>query len=422
MAAEFSVNAQKNERQLERVMPDSVLAIEAGLHWLGEDCRFDDWRFFPRYRVGFDQLPQQLQDQLCGLRCGDLISRHFIRGELLPTWQRDRFYTMKRNQFQPRLQKDTTITPAIGRFYPASWFSGFSQLHADINKTGRVITIDNQHLSVDFNHPLAGKDIDITLRIESIQPSDSNDGRPPEDILALLSDDGPGMQNRISGQETEFWQNNPFHRLDEAPDGEFFNQPSFQPFWDKTALLQVSRFYHQQVTTHSRLLDLMAGVHSPLAEADVLAHSVCCAGLNQLELDHNPICDQSQVLDVNRITHLPYTDASFDAVLIHAAFEYVVDPGQLLAEIQRILRPEGQLIISYTDRFVVEKAVRCWSMTHAFERMGLLLAYLRNCHGLGQFQSQSWRGRHRPSDDALAKQLKLSDPVFIISAKKSASS
>lgn len=47
---------------------------------------------------------------------------------------------------------------------------------------------------------------------------------------------------------------------------------------------------------------------------------------------------------------LPFADASFDTVLSFQVFEHVADTERYLAEIRRVLRPEGHLVLVTPDR------------------------------------------------------------------------
>lgn len=228
------------------------------------------------------------------------------------------------------------------------------------------------------------------------------------------------MQNRLPDVETDFFCASPFSRLDPGNDRVFFKQADLQPFWDSVALQQVAQRYQALIPTGSNVLDLMAGVHSPLQETTIEVKSVTCAGLNATELAHNPLCDECIVLDVNTIDALPFEDEQFDVVLIHAAIEYAINPAMLFSEIRRILRPGGRIIISFSNRSVTQKVIQLWSGAHEFERPGIVLAYLRAAGGFDHFNGYSMRGLLRPEGDRLAQQLLLSDPVYVVSGQKTA--
>jgi SAM-dependent methyltransferase len=46
---------------------------------------------------------------------------------------------------------------------------------------------------------------------------------------------------------------------------------------------------------------------------------------------------------------LPLADAAFDGVLCHNVLECLPDPGALVAEAVRVLRPEGRLVLAHSD-------------------------------------------------------------------------
>ena len=65
-----------------------------------------------------------------------------------------------------------------------------------------------------------------------------------------------------------------------------------------------------------------------------------------IALDHRPRPDIDLVGDAHR---LPFSDASFDAVVCTEVFEHLVDPPTAAGELVRILKPGGRLVL--TTRF-----------------------------------------------------------------------
>ena len=55
-------------------------------------------------------------------------------------------------------------------------------------------------------------------------------------------------------------------------------------------------------------------------------------------------CPSNLSFEVADAMELPYADDSFDAVIIANALHIVPDPGKVLSEIERVLRPGGLLI------------------------------------------------------------------------------
>lgn len=400
------------------VEKDSILSATAGIQWLGQDCCFSDWHFIPVLNLWRDFLPSEIEMKILGLEKGDQISLQCRAGDLLGNWRSDLNHKLKMKQFQPPQKGLIPVPAVVGRYYPSEFFIDVPDIYQGNELPCRITSIDKDQMMVDFNHPLAARDLEFNLRVESIKKAGSVRGGRGNDIPAMVCDNGPGMQDRQSHSDTDFWQGNPFSRLDAGNDCVFFKQPSFTPFWDRVALQQVTDQYNRLIPQHSSILDLMAGVHSPLQESDIRVARLTCAGLNQLELDKNPICRDRQVLDVNSISAMPFNDHRFDVVLIHAAIEYVINPHMLFSEIARVLKPGGKAIISFSNRSVVEKTIRLWSAAHEFERPAIVLSYLRSTSVFENFHSYSIRGQFRPEDDELTHRLLHSDPVYVIWAQK----
>ena len=412
------LEVETSNRQDEQVIVESnsILSVNMDVEWNGIDCEFNDWQYIPNLNLSRDYLPPELEIQIPGLRKGDLIHHRYAAGELVERWQSNLLHTIKMTQFKPLVKGLEPITPILGRFYPKDFFDGVPDVYEGNKSPCRIIGIKGNELVLDLNHPLARKAITVTLQIESIKKAAAErDGRC-NDIPALICDHGPGLQDELDQDTTDFRHGSPFYRLDERPDKVYFEQPQMTPYWDKLALQIVSYHYQQLIPVKSNILDLMAGVHSPIQQVVCDSKSISCAGLNLQELESNPVCNKCIQLDVNTTQPLPFIDEEFDIVLIHAAIEYVIHPEHLMTEIGRILKPGGKIIISFSNRSEDEKCISLWAGAYEFERPGIVLSYLRSAGCYSDYHSYSHRGNLRPEQDALADKLLHSDPVYLISA------
>ena len=94
-----------------------------------------------------------------------------------------------------------------------------------------------------------------------------------------------------------------------------------------------------------RVLDLAAGTATSSEPfADLGAHTVACDfSLGMLRVGHRRRPDLSLVAGDG--TRLPFADASFDAVTISFGLRNVVDHQGALAELLRVTRPGGRLVV-----------------------------------------------------------------------------
>jgi FKBP-type peptidyl-prolyl cis-trans isomerase 2/2-polyprenyl-3-methyl-5-hydroxy-6-metoxy-1,4-benzoquinol methylase len=406
------------QEMLPKVEQGCLLDAMAGIIWQGRDCQFQDWRYLPNINLWRDFLPPEIESKITDQVAGTEISHEFLPAELLQGYQKSLIKKVHSKQFQPEQQDKLPISPYIGRFYPKDFFQGIDGIYQGNKFPCRITDIDSDFITVDLNHPLAAKFLNLKFRIQNIKKASAERGGRCNDIPAQLTDYGPGMQDRLADCETDFLHENAFRRLDESDDASFF-EPDLLPFWDSSALSVVSSLYDDLLQDDMQILDLMAGAHSPLQQANVRPESITCAGLNRTELEANPICTQQHQINVNHNNALARFDyEQFDAVLIHAAIEYVTRPHQLMDEIARTLKPGGLIVISFSNRSVSPKTVQIWDEIQEFERPGLVLSYLRASNSFTNFNGYSMRGLFRPENDRLAQQLLYSDPVYAIWANK----
>ena len=82
------------------------------------------------------------------------------------------------------------------------------------------------------------------------------------------------------------------------------------------------------------------------------------------------------VHDVNRDLELPFADDTFDAVLITVSAQYLTHPVETFSEVNRILKPSGVLIVSFSNRMFHTKAVRIWRVSTDRGRVDLVGTYM----------------------------------------------
>jgi ubiquinone/menaquinone biosynthesis C-methylase UbiE len=79
--------------------------------------------------------------------------------------------------------------------------------------------------------------------------------------------------------------------------------------------------------------------------------------MNEYELSQNKQLDSYDVRDLNVNPAFPYPDSSFDVVTCVVSIDYLNQPDKIFAEIGRVLRPNGKVIISMSNRCAHNNAV-----------------------------------------------------------------
>ncbi len=127
----------------------------------------------------------------------------------------------------------------------------------------------------------------------------------------------------------------------------------------------------------ARLLDVGCGPGSiTLGLARLVEPDGCVVGIDlqssQIEIAAQAAARsgiKNAFFQVANASELPFDAASFDLVFSHALFEHLAAPGPVLAEMARVLRPEGTLAICSSDwsgaRIEPDsKDVRCAMQAH----------------------------------------------------------
>ncbi len=127
-----------------------------------------------------------------------------------------------------------------------------------------------------------------------------------------------------------------------------------------------------------RVLDLMSSWTSHLASAPA---ELVVLGMNQVELDANPMATRRIVQDLNTDPRLPLADGSLDGVLCCVSVDYLIRPIEVLAEAARVLRPGAPIAITFSNRCFPSKAIRGWLATDEHAHGAIICDYLRLAGG-----------------------------------------
>ena len=316
--------------------------------------------------------------------------------------------------WQPPAAPGDPLLPKAGRWYPQGFIHGVANIFPQTITPMKVIEVDDQTLTVDCNHPLAGRQQEITTAIESVRSLDKERGGRCSAWLEDSLANGPGMQAIEQDRRPDFEESDARLRGDQEGDALFYAMPRMTGHIDRQASDHLAATLGRWLQPGWRILDLMAGYQSHLPPGS--AAEVIGLGMNSEEMAANPALCRHLVHDLNVAPELPLPDNSFDAVVCNLSIEYLTDPREVLRQAARVLRPDGLLAVSFSDRWFPTKVTRLWLKLHEFERMGFVLDCLRDeCTALATVTYRFWP---RPADDRHARQLRYSDPLFVVSGRR----
>ena len=150
------------------------------------------------------------------------------------------------------------------------------------------------------------------------------------------------------------------YKLDGSDDALFYSEPRFVHHLDAGFRARLTTLYRERIPPCAQVLDLMSSWVSHLPD-DVSYDQVTGHGLNGDELKANPRLDRHWVQNLNSEQSLPVDDASIDATLIVAGWQYLQQPESIAAELLRITRPRGQVIVAFSNRMFFTKAPQVWT-------------------------------------------------------------
>ncbi len=387
--------------------------IEFALHWESCDARHVDRRYFDHLSLWRDYLPGDLAERLDALPSGESLECPIDPDEWVEPHAPDKVQSVHAGQFRREVRPGVIIEPRQGRFYPRNLISGLRGVYAEDRRPLRVLRRTDEQLTVDLNHPLAGRSARLEARVIGWSQARATFGGVSIDIPQQLTGDGPGLQAALPDAETDYYSGDAFARLDAREDRQFYAGPRLTQHIDSLASQRIGELYARALRPGMRVLDLMSSWVSHLPD-DMGNLEMTGLGMNAEELQQNPRFASYVVQDLNRQTQLPWSDGEFDAALCTVSVEYLIEPVQVFREVARVLKPGAPFIVTFSDRWFPTKTIQTWTEMHAFERIGLVLDYFHKGQDFDRLGSESLRGLPRPKHDKYADQLRCSDPVFAV--------
>lgn len=170
------------------------------------------------------------------------------------------------------------------------------------------------------------------------------------------------------------------NKLDSTNDADFYAFPRFVTHVDGNFIEQLTNLYRDRLKPQSRILDLMSSWVSHLPDDIEFAH-VEGHGMNGEELAKNPRLNHYFIQDLNQSPQLPLKDNDFDAVLISVSVQYLQYPEAIFSEIYRILKPNGIVIVSFSNRMFYQKAIAAWRDGTDLSHIQLVKSYFQSISG-----------------------------------------
>ena len=399
-----------------RITSESVVDLIFHLKWKSSSAVHTDGYQASQVNIWRDLLPPALIDALINKEVGERLQLPLKDADGVEAFANKNLLKVKSTQFDRRFNQNGVAEPRLGRFYPKGMLKGVAGIFRANTQPFRCVGLSNGHLTVDLNHPLAGKDLTLSVVIGKVGLKLAERGGTSINWLETLTS-GPGMQARWQEQQIDYFSDGAFERDDERPDAELYQQPRFVHHIDETAREMVRNTYGRFLTDGMHVLDLMSTWQSHIP-ASLHLDRIVGLGLNTDELRKNSQLSEFMVHDLNADTSLPFDSNAFDAVVNTASVEYLTDPLAVFREVNRVLRPEGYFIVTFSNRWFPTKAIKIWRELHEFERMGLVLEYFLRAGGFKDVQTYSMRGLPRPHDDKYFPELMFSDPVYTVWGRK----
>lgn len=220
-----------------------------------------------------------------------------------------------------------------------------------------------------------------------------------------------------------------FGRLNSSPDSIFYTDPRFVEHVDSNAVDLITRYLSSGgdvLKKKDAVLDLCTSWTShiePSTVQELQLTRVAGLGMNEEEMRGNKILTDYAVVDLNSKPKpadnppkvLPYENESFDVVLCQLSIDYLVRPLEVMADVWRVMKPGGKVVIIFSNRLFLEKAVGLWTGADDVDHAYTVGAYLRFCRGnFIDIQAKDLSTRTKRGKEMVI----VGDPLYVVTATR----
>ena len=391
---------------------ETLADISFTLKWHKSGVTYQDTYFAHGVNFWQDYFPERIRQEIMDKPEGYQATIRFSPGEMIPAYDDFLVRNIKLSQLDMSRIRANGSGPAQGRFYPKGIISDIAGIYRQNVTPFRFIKRNGRTAQVDFNHPLAGMELELDIEICHVEKNDRKCGGSSVDWFDLLTT-GPGMQTGLRDIKTEFFDALSFSREDVQPDDIFYQKERMVSHIDEAAQQVLQDIYGKFLKNEDVVLDLMASWQSHLPDGLNLKH-LDGLGLNKKELAANQLLDDYEIHDLNDKPMLPYENDRFDAVICSLSVEYLTTPFDVFRDVARVLKSGGSFIVSFSNRWFPPKAIEVWKHLHEYERMALVKAYLSSDGRFENIRILSERGYPRPYTDKYFPAKKDADPIYVV--------
>ncbi|MCE7984792.1 MAG: class I SAM-dependent methyltransferase [Caldilinea sp. CFX5] len=153
-----------------------------------------------------------------------------------------------------------------------------------------------------------------------------------------------------------------FRRYDDSADELFYSIPRRVVHIDDGAMRALTALLAKVLPAEGVYLDLMSSWRSHLPD-ELKPTRVVGLGMNAAEMADNPQLDAYVVHNLNTNPVLPFTEAEFDAAICTVSVQYMTRPVETFRDVNRVLKPGGVFVVSFSNRCFPTKAIAVWAST-----------------------------------------------------------